>query len=153
MVKVAALQDVLSYRHAGVVSRYLKDHGGSPVEAEEIFVNLLAWLYLGARAAEVRNPAVVVSMYPELLKIDEMWHSFVLYTRDYAEFCQEHFGSFIHHEPADHGRSVAAHGSGAGLAEFLSFAYDELGEQTVYRWFVERRFAKPGSDTVPGQEA
>lgn len=31
--------------------------------------------------------------------IDEMWHTFILLTKDYAAFCQQYFGEFMHHEP------------------------------------------------------
>ena len=37
--------------------------------------------------------------------VDIGWHTFVLYTRDYAEFCDRVAGRFIHHVPeeaADH---------------------------------------------------
>jgi hypothetical protein len=30
--------------------------------------------------------------------IDEMWHTHILRTRDYADFCAANFGGFIHHE-------------------------------------------------------
>ena len=31
---------------------------------------------------------------------DDLWHEFILYTRQYAEFCRLAFGSFFHHTPA-----------------------------------------------------
>lgn len=30
---------------------------------------------------------------------DEFWHSFLAHTREYAAFCDRHFGTFVHHEP------------------------------------------------------
>jgi hypothetical protein len=32
--------------------------------------------------------------------VDELWHEFILYTRDYERFCRRAFGSFLHHTPA-----------------------------------------------------
>jgi len=32
-------------------------------------------------------------------QIDAAWHEFVLYTQDYAAFCNDMFGRFIHHIP------------------------------------------------------
>lgn len=32
--------------------------------------------------------------------VDELWHEFILYTRDYERFCQAAFGRFMHHTPA-----------------------------------------------------
>ena len=31
--------------------------------------------------------------------VDKAWHEFILSTREYARFCEEHFGRFIHHSP------------------------------------------------------
>ena len=33
--------------------------------------------------------------------VDIGWHTFVLYTREYAAFCQREAGRFIHHAPSD----------------------------------------------------
>jgi|GEM_PF-1788690 len=32
-------------------------------------------------------------------QVDEVWHAHILFTRDYAEFCQMAFGRFFHHQP------------------------------------------------------
>lgn len=32
--------------------------------------------------------------------VDDLWHEFILFTRDYANFCQLAFGRFLHHTPA-----------------------------------------------------
>jgi hypothetical protein len=31
--------------------------------------------------------------------VDEVWHTFILFTRDYADCCKEVFGSYLHHQP------------------------------------------------------
>jgi len=31
--------------------------------------------------------------------IDVVWHSFILHTKDYADFCQHFYGGFLHHDP------------------------------------------------------
>lgn len=31
---------------------------------------------------------------------DDLWHEFILYTRNYEEFCRRAFGKFMHHTPA-----------------------------------------------------
>jgi hypothetical protein len=35
-------------------------------------------------------------------QVDEVWHAHILFTRDYAEFCQIAFGQFFHHQPLTH---------------------------------------------------
>jgi len=32
--------------------------------------------------------------------VDDLWHEFILFTRDYQVFCQTAFGTFLHHTPA-----------------------------------------------------
>jgi hypothetical protein len=32
--------------------------------------------------------------------VDELWHAFILYTREYQSFCRRAFGTFLHHAPA-----------------------------------------------------
>jgi hypothetical protein len=31
--------------------------------------------------------------------VDDAWHEFILFTRDYDRFCQKAFGQFLHHTP------------------------------------------------------
>ena len=30
---------------------------------------------------------------------DDLWHEFILYTREYDAFCRRAFGGFLHHTP------------------------------------------------------
>jgi hypothetical protein len=32
--------------------------------------------------------------------VDDLWHEFILYTRNYQAFCKQAFGDFMHHTPA-----------------------------------------------------
>ena len=45
--------------------------------------------------------------------VDIGWHTFLMYTREYAEFCQRAAGRFIHHAPDD---DPSILGTGGGLA-------------------------------------
>jgi len=47
--------------------------------------------YLMSDKKFVSMPSVVV---------DDLWHEFILYTRDYQGFCRRAFGGFLHHSPA-----------------------------------------------------
>ncbi|MEX2029477.1 MAG: hypothetical protein WD906_00680 [Anaerolineales bacterium] len=52
------------------------------------FKRFMALIGLGHRGLEMASP-----------KVDEVWHAFILFTREYAAFCQDVFGEFIHHVP------------------------------------------------------
>jgi hypothetical protein len=44
------------------------------------------------------DSSVTVSPPP---RVDDAWHTFILFTRDYADYCDRRFGRFIHHEPTE----------------------------------------------------
>jgi hypothetical protein len=48
--------------------------------------------YLNSGKRYVAMPSVIA---------DELWHEFILYTRDYKTFCDQAFGAFLHHTPAE----------------------------------------------------
>ena len=37
---------------------------------------------------------------------DKLWHAFILFTKDYARFCSEAVGFFIHHVPRTKARTA-----------------------------------------------
>lgn len=130
--EAALLDEVLAYQHRGVLRRYCKEHGASMQEAEEVFRETLRWLYLCHRAAEV---GIGCAITPELEKIDWMWHTFLLYTRDYADFCDRHFGAFIHHLPSEEGEAEDDETLRSRLVQQLSLIDDVLGEDTLTAWY------------------
>lgn len=49
-------------------------------------------------------------------EVDEVWHQFILFTREYADFCQNYLGSFLHHSP--HTSSTSGERKREGMANF-----------------------------------
>jgi hypothetical protein len=141
---MASLEDVLRYRHPGVVRRYAKEHHATPEEAAELFRETLKWLYLCGRGASEGPGGLALAVHPEIEKIDWMWHTFLLFTRDYAEFCDRHFGFFLHHVPdegEDEGPPPEEGAVRAALESQYAFVYDILGELTLTAWYDECRYA------------
>ncbi len=64
----------------------------SPKEAKDGVVELLKFLYLCANNNSVLTPS---------LRVDALWHEFILFSRSYTRFCDSHFSQYIHHEPSD----------------------------------------------------
>ncbi len=56
---------------------------------------------------EVKKYMILVQIEPEKpwqmysLRIDEVWHQFVLFTREYVDFCSKYFDAYIHHVPSN----------------------------------------------------
>jgi hypothetical protein len=61
--------------------------------------------------------------------LDQLWHVFLLYTRDYMTFC-DMLGGFIHHVPGDAAHGVEKRSEDARLyGELLAF-YEEMFRET-----------------------
>jgi hypothetical protein len=141
----AGLAHLLSYRHEGVVNRFARLHGVSRERSEVLFVETMKWLWLARRAREAAPPGLVLSIHPEIRGIDEMWHVFLLFTRDYTALCDADLGGFVHHDPAPDGprEAVDAAVFAAELDALYGFVHDELGDATLRARFEEQRFASP----------
>src|SRR5436190_1842688 len=50
--------------------------------------------YLGLRLMLGRSVPMLNNL------VDEVWHTCLLFTRLYADLCDQAFGTFIHHDPA-----------------------------------------------------
>lgn len=48
--------------------------------------------------AHLKSGRKFVSMPSQV--VDDLWHEFILYTRNYQVFCHSAFGRFLHHSPA-----------------------------------------------------
>ncbi len=48
--------------------------------------------------AHLRSGRGFVAMPSQV--VDDLWHEFILYTRNYEVFCRQAFGGFLHHTPA-----------------------------------------------------
>ncbi|ABP52993.1 glycine-rich domain-containing protein [Salinispora tropica] len=76
-----------------LTARIAKDHPDLPAGMPaRILDQALAFLGAAAVTTEPIGPSDLV---------DIGWHTFILYTRDYAEFCDRIAGRFIHHNPED----------------------------------------------------
>jgi hypothetical protein len=138
------LDDVLAYRHPGVIRRYAKEHGATLAEAEEVFRELLKWLYLNYRSITAGEGNAGCVMTVEIERVDDMWHMLLLFTLDYAAFCERYFGFFLHHVPQDDSEDaqlVDAEAVRRALERQYGLVYDVLGEQTLLAWYDECRYA------------
>lgn len=145
---VAPLDVVLDYRNDLVIHGFTKRFAITADEAEKIFVEMLRWLwYIASTEPTDGNPEAHAIDDP-LLIIDEMWHEFILVTRDYTRFCDSMFGRYIHHAPDDgsdqkpelKGPADVKHALAALLARKRAkyeAVYDWLGRDVFVTWYQE----------------
>lgn len=139
------LNSVLEYRNQRVINRFMQLQPELKDRADELFIDLLKYLWLCKkhdrdRELSPKDPELdfVCVMHQEMRPIDEMWHAFLIFTRDYAEFCQKYFGEFIHHQPnVVEDQPIVVNEFEPQLRKFLSYTFDILGEETVCSWFSE----------------
>lgn len=81
---------MMAYSHPSLINRLQEKRQISEIEAEELFDDTKRFLYLCAESSVPMSPPPA---------IDDCWHHFILFTRDYARFCTEFFGVFLHHRP------------------------------------------------------
>lgn len=74
-----------------IVERYAKEQNLPLLVAQEHSNEVLKFLTLCAI-----NPKAGYGMSTV---IDEFWHTFIIYTKEYHKFCKEVAGRFIHHVP------------------------------------------------------
>jgi len=83
---------IMDYPIPRVLARYKKDYNVS---------DELALIH----EKELKRYFILCGTYPnESLdmfspEVDNLWHTFILYTKDYEKFCHEIFGYFLHHCP------------------------------------------------------
>lgn len=108
-----AMPDALAYRAPFLIEKLLKDHVvDTAEEAEALFTEVKRYLVLNQV-----DRSRVWKMYS--LRVDEVWHQFVLFTAEYVEFCKVQFGRYVHHSPSNApDRGQADRAPEATFAEF-----------------------------------
>ena len=141
---ICSLDQALEYQNDEVVHRFTTLWDVSFVEAQDLFLETKKWLWL---CAQPEKPRLAITT--PLLIIDEMWHNFVLFSREYMEYCHDCFGHYIHHAPTTHRekeeykQQYEADPIGSAekkmqeqIQQFI-LIYQKLGVETVLKWYVE----------------
>lgn len=105
---------------SGVLLRFFEAERALSLEARgRVFEALRTYFQLcvRARGRMVTMPSVIV---------DEAWHHFLLFSRDYEEFCERAFGRMLHHSPAEGLDDTDRLKDGLGKAWALSCAHEGL---------------------------
>jgi len=123
----------LSYENEEIVASFRASYGISLEEARLLF-------------EETKKRLTV---FGPMKLLDEMWHTFILFTREYTEYCTDNYGFYIHHAPTtraetDQYRQRAVASPAETQAQIrderramMLLVHDEFGEETLKRWFGE----------------
>lgn len=130
---------VLDYTNEDILNRFSRSFTIEEEEVVDIFNETKKFLGI------CTLPGVFIP--DDLLIIDEMWHNFILFTKEYSRFCEQYFGCFLHHLPASKKEKIIsdrlqqedpelAKGRFKQKMEVLmGIVYDAYGEATLLKWF------------------
>jgi hypothetical protein len=91
----AAVFGALDFEAPYLIEKLLKDHVvDSAEEANALFTEVKRYLVLNQI-----DRTKAWKMYS--LRVDEVWHQFVLFTVEYSTFCDKYFGHYAHHAPSN----------------------------------------------------
>lgn len=148
-VVTTSLSETLKYQNPALLARFIAEHNYSRDDAEIIFTETKKWLWLCAHQFFNHPEAKPLNLFFEARAIDEMWHTFLLFTRDYAEFCSKYLGTFVHHVPQTEMEKEKARQEEkenpevyrekrlVDLRETYEYIYDHLGAKVLTRWCEE----------------
>jgi hypothetical protein len=78
----------------GLIDKLLRHHPSMKPKHAQLVARALRHFFL----AHLNSGLKFVSMPSQV--VDDLWHEFILYTREYSGFCDKAFGRFMHHTPA-----------------------------------------------------
>lgn len=124
----------MDYSLNDVIARYARDYELSYEDAERHVFELRRFLAL---CAMNDGPA-----YGMRGQIDKAWHTFLMFTRDYAEFCQVVAGKFLHHQP-----NTGSESQSSGLDAYQRFLadYERVFSEPAPADLWPRPFTSPSS--------
>ncbi len=138
------LPTILEYNNIDVLDRYARDYPQNKLTPDEAFEELMKffWLSIKHKNDKLCFPGnkdldFICGIHSEMKNIDDMWHTFLLFTKDYLSFCTEYLGRFYHHSPVTKKEQTSIEAFELDLSRFLSFVYDNLGEESLVKWFGE----------------
>lgn len=119
----ALLARMMDYDHPALKERMTVKLGWDTDFTNDLFDEMKKFLYLCAT-----NDCSIAP--PE--DIDEIWHNFILFTGDYADFCKDKVGMFLHHQPL----TVAqrAQSDGSMIQRTLTAARAAFGDDLSEHW-------------------
>ncbi len=137
---------IQAYRNQDLLDKFMEEWNVSLEQANDIFNETKKFLFL---ASKVTSENFSLEIDEPLLIIDKMWHTFILYTAEYAKFCNTFFGNMLHHEPFTKAsldkriwilRSKGitfSEAKKAHLMQQLDVIESNLGFETVKKWYVD----------------
>ncbi len=143
---IKSLEEILYYKNKNVTQRFCQIRPDAKEEVDLIFDDLKRFLWLVATFEERKQKGEQtpdISFSISMIIMDDMWHAFILWTKQYNEFCQQYLGDFVHHptEMPIYEQNIKVHNleeteaMNIFLEGMITVCMEELGEEVTQRWF------------------
>jgi len=111
----------LTYEAPFLIEKLLKEHVvETPEEGEALFSEVKRFIVM----AQMDRSATTWPMYS--LRVDEVWHQFILFTLEYTRFSKRFFGRYIHHSPGNAPESKSKASADVPSFDVFRHRYEEL---------------------------
>lgn len=131
-VDQALYESVMAYKNPVLIAKYRKKYGVTTRTAQKHFQELKKFLLLTSVAKQSIAPSQ---------KIDQVWHEFILFTKDYRQFCTTNFGKIIEHVPEIATGKRQATKAIRRYLETLALAASVYGKLDPEMWPDEKQLA------------
>jgi len=143
MLTLPDLETIKNYREPAVLRKFSRDFPNEADKADQHFAELMKYLWLAQKQLidleahpDDKSLRFLLAIYDDMIPVDNMWHCFILSTREYEAFCHRFFHRFMHHIPdALESLPPTKQEFAADLERFASYVFDNLGAETVQSWF------------------
>ncbi|MHB1769713.1 MAG: glycine-rich domain-containing protein [Minisyncoccota bacterium] len=81
-----------NYQHPILLNKIQMELGITRAEAEILFEDVKRFLALCVTTPQPLAPTKT---------LDQGWHTFILFTKEYGQFCKDYCGRYVHHQPED----------------------------------------------------
>jgi hypothetical protein len=142
---LSSLEDVLEYKNENILYSFMERFDLPFEEITDIYMETHKWLWLCAKA-QYENVGVL-HVNKDLRIIDQAWHTFILYTVEYDNFCKKYLGKFIHHLPTTYREKLLFYekvkqpdyleGIKSREDKLYEYVLNNLGRDTLYKWFID----------------
>ncbi len=128
----------LSYQAPFLIEKLLKDRiVESSEEGEALFAEVKRYIVLVQL-----DRTKIWEMYS--LRVDEVWHQFILFTTAYMDFCELFFGGYVHHSPSNAPESKTMRSAEVASFEVFAGRYHELFGQPLSDAWYDEKAVTPG---------
>ncbi|MEK7631595.1 MAG: hypothetical protein AAB445_01840 [Patescibacteria group bacterium] len=117
-------QVALTFPMGDIVARYVKENPTVASEAALHEKELKKYLFLCAKYPGQGWPMVTT--------LDELWHTFIIFTKEYHSFCQQLGVQYLHHQPFGGCENMQEIQS--AYSQFLVLYRQEFGEPPTAIW-------------------